>query len=289
MTMSDPQMPADPTRRSQRENDPTYGEPVAGESRPAAEPVRDEPLRSEPVMGESRRDQHVADDTRGGDHADHRAPVAAVPVDSRDPREAGVDTGSVRADRSRTTRQEVVAREKSEFGGFKFGSAFFGWLTATGTTVILTALVAGAGAALGLGSVESTDEAAEVAEQNADTIGLVGIIAVLVILLIAYYCGGYVAGRMARFSGAKQGVAVWLWAVVIAVVVAIIGVLAGAQFNVLENLNSFPRLPIGEGELTTAGVLTAVGALVISLVGAVLGGLGGMRYHRKVDKAGLGQ
>jgi hypothetical protein len=212
-----------------------------------------------------------------------------VPVGGHDPREAGVDTETVRNERSRTTRQEVVAREKSEFGGFKFGAAFFGWLTATGTTVILTALVAGAGAALGLGSVESTDEAAEVAEQNADTIGIVGIVAVLAILLIAYYCGGYVAGRMSRFSGAKQGVAVWIWAVVIAIVVAIIGVLAGAQFNVLENLNSFPRLPIGEGELTTAGVLTAVGALVISLVGAVLGGLGGMRYHRKVDKAGLGQ
>jgi uncharacterized membrane protein len=262
--MSDPQIPSDPTRRSQRASEPVYREPAA------SEPVRSEPVAGEPV--------------------DRREPVAATPVGStRDPREAGVDTDSVRADHSRTTRQEVVAREKSEFGGFKFGSAFFGWLTATGTTVILTALVAGAGAALGLGSAETTDEAAEVAEQNADTIGIVGIVAVLAILLIAYYCGGYVAGRMARFSGAKQGVAVWLWAVVIAVVVAIIGVLAGAQFNVLETLNSFPRLPIGEGELTTAGILTAVGALLVSLLGAVLGGLGGMRFHRKVDKAGLGQ
>jgi uncharacterized membrane protein len=267
--MSDPQIPTDPTRRSQRDNEPVYREPAA------SEPVQNEPVRSEPAHTES---------------VDRREPVAATPVGhAHDPREAGVDTDSVRADHARTTRQEVVAREKSEFGGFKFGSAFFGWLTATGTTVILTALVAGAGAALGLGSAETTDEAAEVAEQNADTIGIVGIVAVLAILLIAYYCGGYVAGRMARFSGAKQGVAVWLWAVVIAVVVAIIGVLAGAQFNVLETLNSFPRLPIGEGELTTAGILTAVGALLISLLGAVLGGLGGMRYHRKVDKAGLGQ
>jgi hypothetical protein len=271
MTMSDPQIPADPTRRSQRLN-----EEGAGREQAAAEPLRSEPPRAEPLgtepLGTDRRDR-----------------VSAEPVDRRDPHTAGVDTDAVRSESTRTTRQEVVAREKEEFGGFKFGSAFFGWLTATGTTVILTALVAGAGAALGLGSPDNSDAAAQVAEDNAETIGIVGIVAVLVILLVAYYCGGYVAGRMARFSGAKQGVAVWLWAVVIAVVVAIIGVLAGAQFNVLENLNTFPRLPIGEGALTTAGVLTAVGALVVSLVGAVLGGLGGMRFHRKVDKAGLGQ
>jgi hypothetical protein len=36
----------------------------------------------------------------------------------------------------------------------------------------------------------------------------------LVILFVAYYCGGYAAGRMGRFNGMKQGIAVWLWALV---------------------------------------------------------------------------
>jgi hypothetical protein len=31
-----------------------------------------------------------------------------------------------------------------------------------------------------------------------------------------------------------------------------------------------------------------VAAVVTALVGSVLGGLAGMRFHRKVDKAGLG-
>ena len=39
-------------------------------------------------------------------------------------------------------RQSVVAREKERFGGVKPGVAFFGWLTATGMGVLLTALVA---------------------------------------------------------------------------------------------------------------------------------------------------
>ena len=188
-----------------------------------------------------------------------------------------------------TTRQTVVQREKERFGGIKFGSAFFGWLTATGTGVILTAIAAGTGAAFGLGNAENADDVADAAASNADTVGLAGGIALAVILLIAYYCGGYVAGRMARFDGLKQGVAVWLWAVVIAIVLAIIGLIAGSQFDVLSQLNSFPRLPISEGNLTAGGIVAAILALIVSLVGAILGGLAGMRFHRKVDKAGLGR
>lgn len=185
-------------------------------------------------------------------------------------------------------REEVVRREKEEFGGMKFGSAFFGWLCAMGMTVLLTALVAGAGAALGLGADVDPAQAADEATQNADTIGIAGAIAVAVILLISYYAGGYVAGRMARFSGVKQGIAVWLWAIIVAVIIAIITAIAGAQWNILANVNTFPRLPFSEGELTTAGIITAVVALLVSLVGAILGGIVGMRYHRKVDRVGFG-
>lgn len=100
--------------------------------------------------------------------------------------------------------------------------------------------------------------------------------------------GGYVAGRMARFDGVKQGVAVWLWALVIAVLVAVLGFVAGDQFNILGQLNSFPRLPVNEGDLTTGGIIALVAVAVVSLIGAILGGLAGMRFHRMVDRAGLG-
>lgn len=181
-------------------------------------------------------------------------------------------------------RRDVVAREKDEFGGMKFGAGFFGWLAATGMAVLLTALVAGAGTALGLGN--RVDPATQ-GGGDLRTVGIVGGIVLLVIILVAYFCGGYVAGRMARFSGVKQGLAVWLWAVIIAIVVAVLAAVAGSKFNVLANLNGFPRIPVNEGDLTTAGVITAVGVAVISLLGAILGGLAGMRFHRRVDRAGL--
>ena len=203
---------------------------------------------------------------------------------------SGLEPGAaVPAAPQASLRQEVLEREKEEFGGVKIGSAFFGWLTATGTAVILTALVAATGAAIGLGITGDADEAADQGVANADTVGIAGAIALLVVIFVAYYCGGYVAGRMARFNGMKQGVFVWLWAVVIAIVVAIITAIAGSQYNVLGNLNSFPRIPIDEGDLTTASVITAIAVAVISLIGAILGGLGGMRFHRKVDRAGLGR
>ena len=181
-------------------------------------------------------------------------------------------------------RRGVVARQKEQFGGMKFGAAFFGWLAATGMAVLLTALVAGAGTALGLGrNVNTTAPTAG----DVQTVGLVGGIVLLVIVFIAYLCGGYVAGRMARFNGAKQGLAVWLWAVIIAIIVAIISAVAGAKFDVLANLNGFPRIPVNEGTLTTAGVVTAIGLALVSLIGAILGGLTGMRFHRRVDKVSL--
>lgn len=185
-----------------------------------------------------------------------------------------------------TDRQTAVAREKEQFGGIKVGSAFFGWLAATGMAVLLTALVAAAGTAVGLANNADVTDAVNQMTTNG-TVGLVGIIVLLAILFISYYSGGYVAGRMARFNGAKQGFMVWIWALIAAVVVALLGLIAGQQFNILANLNSFPRIPINEGELTTASIIAAVVVALVALVGAVLGGLAGMHFHRKVDKAGF--
>ncbi|TFC05599.1 hypothetical protein E3O42_03360 [Cryobacterium adonitolivorans] len=188
-----------------------------------------------------------------------------------------------------TIREDVLAKEKAQFGGMKFGAAFFGWLTATGAAVLLTALVAGAGAAVGLGAEVDPAETSEAAAQNAETVGLIGAIALAVVVFVAYYCGGYVAGRMARFDGIKQGIAVWLWALIIAVVLAIVGAIAGSQFNILADLNSFPRIPVNEGDLALGSIITALVIALVSLGGAILGGMAGMRFHRKVDKAGLGR
>jgi len=195
-----------------------------------------------------------------------------------------------RHNESTPDRKDVVEREKEKFGGLKIGCAFFGWLTATGMTVVLTALVAAAGAGVGLvSSTEDLQNAAQDTGAGASDIAWAGVILVLVVVLIAYYCGGYVAGRMARFDGARQGLAVFGWTVVIAIVLAIVGAVAGAQYNVLDDLNSFPRIPDSLNDLSLQGVVALVGVVVAAIVGSILGGLAGMHFHRKVDKLGLGR
>jgi hypothetical protein len=186
-------------------------------------------------------------------------------------------------------RASVKAREEERFGGLKIGSAFFGFMTAAGIAVLLLALLSAAGVVLSLTSGTTTTDISNQAAAGtgaAKTIGLVGAILLLVVLFVAYYCGGYVAGRMARFNGTKQGLAVWLWSIVFAIVIAILAKVAGSKYNILSNLN-LPRIPVGEGSLTTAAIIAIVAVILVTLGAALLGGKAGMHFHRKVDKAGL--
>jgi hypothetical protein len=178
-------------------------------------------------------------------------------------------------DRKAASRRE---RQKDEFGGFSWLSTLAGWLSAAGLTAILTGILSAAGAALALNQVGSS-----VSGSEADTIGLAGGIALLVVLAIAYLFGGYVAGRMARFDGARQGVGVWLWGVLIALAIAALAAIGGSKYNVLDALN-LPRLPVDSGTLTTGGLIALVASLAVTLGAAIMGGKIGERFHKKVDR-----
>ena len=235
------------------------------------------------VADDNRTQGLVADDGRHTRVMDAEDAHTVVAADPRAVRGQRVDTMAMPM-----APEAVTARERAAYGGIKWGSAFFGWLSAMGLAVILTGLVAGAGTALGLANdVSGSEVVGDVASGNGNgtTIGIAGAIAVLLIILVSYYAGGYVAGRMARFDGARQGFAVWVWSVVIAVVVALIAVIAGNQYDVLGNLNAVPRFPVDASSLSTAGLIALVATVIVALIGAILGGLAGMGFHRKVDAA----
>jgi len=177
-----------------------------------------------------------------------------------------------------TDHDSVRAREKEAFGGMKFGSAFFGWLTTIGATILLVAIVSAVAAGIGIDTGASS--------QDLRGVGIGVAIALLVILFIASFIGGYVAARMARFNGARQGFAVWLWAVVIAIILTIAGLIAGQQTDITSQVN-LPSLPVSADELTAGGFIGLAIVLVVTLIGAILGGLTGMRFHRRVDRAGF--
>ena len=174
-----------------------------------------------------------------------------------------------------------TARQREEYGGFNWGAAFFGWLVEVGIGALLTALLSAAGTAIAIAEIESTGEAAA----SADTVGIVGGILILATALLAYFAGGYVAGRMSRFDGGRQGMAVWIWSIVVVLVLALLGAIAGSEYNLFAGLD-LPRIPVDEGSLTAGGVIVLLIVLVGTLLAAIAGGKAGERYHRKVDDLG---
>jgi hypothetical protein len=189
--------------------------------------------------------------------------------------------GTTAAPLDRERMHAVRARQREEFGGINWGAAFFGWLVAVGLGALLVGMLAAAGAAVGLTALSETDAAG-----NASEIGLGGAIALLAALAIAYFAGGYVAGRMSRFDGARQGLGTWLLGLAVTVVLAIVGAVLGSEYNVLERLE-LPAVPVGDSELATGGALALAIIVLGTLIAAVAGGKAGERYHRKVDRAGF--
>ena len=182
-----------------------------------------------------------------------------------------------RAEREARGIHEGAAHER--FGGINWGSAFFGWLVAIAMTVLLSSIAAAVVSAVGSNANVTQDQA----QRDAGTIGLAAAIVLIVVLLLGYYTGGYVAGRMSRFDGGRQGVAVWLLGLLITLAAVAIGAIFGEQYNVLDRVD-LPRIPIPSSTATWGGILTGLVILAGTLLAAIMGGKVGHRYHDKVDK-----
>ena len=229
-------------------------------------------------VGRPNQDGYPRADPGQSSAADDRTPDSPHDDTSEQPASAPVPHGATDYRATGTDRDSVRAREKEAFGGIKFGSAFFGWLTTIGATILLIAIVSAIAAGIGIDT--------NVSGQDLRGVGISVAIALLAILFIAYFVGGYVAGRMARFNGARQGFAVWLWAVVVAIILTIVGVIANQQSDITTQVN-LPPIPVSTDELTAGGLIGLAIVLVATLIAAILGGLAGMRFHRRVDRAGF--
>lgn len=171
-------------------------------------------------------------------------------------------------------------RQRERFGGVNWGAALFGWMITVFLGVLLAGVVAGVVAGLGLTGDVLDEEG--VVERT--TPGIVAAASLFAVLVVAYYAGGYVAGRMSRFDGGKQGVAVWVIALLLTGAAAGGGLLFGSQYVDVEGVG-LPALPLPGNLAGVQAVVTGVAGLLSSLLAAVAGGKVGCRYHRKVDDA----
>jgi hypothetical protein len=167
----------------------------------------------------------------------------------------------------------VPADVRQRFGGAKVGAAFFGWLVAVGMTVRLSGLVALAVAAW---RPDTTSDPTAVGFTSMGT--------AIAVLAIAFLTGGYVAGRLARFDGARNGLLAWLLGLIVTVLAGIAAAVVGANTDLTAGIR-LPAMPVDASTMTVGGaVLLAVTVLVTALA-AALGGRLGERFHRRVDRA----
>ena len=169
-------------------------------------------------------------------------------------------------------RDDIGLREaRSRFGGIDIPATLAGMLAALGTTVLLGGLLAGAGSyGYQLGRDNVTDE-----------LSIGGLIGGLVTLLLAFPIGGWVAGRVARYDGGRNGLVTALWFVLLAAATAALGAWAGDKYDVFRNVN-LPQW-FDSDAYTGAAIATGLRALAVMLGAGWLGGRWGERYHRRAD------
>ena len=171
------------------------------------------------------------------------------------------------------------ARERRElaadagFGGFSVTSVLAGVLVAYGAFAIL--------ARPGRGRRRRRRRRHRPEQRLGGRWAPTGGLVVAGLLLLAYLFGGYVAGRMARRNGLAHGAGVLVLGVVIVGAVAALARSSGGADTIADNLRSL-GIPTTADEYGEAGTVAGIASLVAIVVGSLLGGALGERWHARL-------
>ena len=243
-----------------------------------AEPTRQAPAQRPGQAGEASRETERVPQRPSGEAEDKETRVIPTPP----------GYGTAAQDAGPYPRGYFEAAEEREdrlrdmYGGVDWLASFLGFVFAA-VVGALFSLIAGLvlaplGFSLNLGG-----------EIGAAVI--TGIVLVAVLVFLTYFFGGYVAGRLARFDGGRNGAMLILWTLAVALLAA----LAGGIFSnflpagISEGIRSFIQNDVLStiGNLSQLGVIGIVifaGSLLVALLGGFLGGRLGSRYHAEIDR-----
>ncbi|MGI8684312.1 MAG: hypothetical protein ACR2MO_04350 [Acidimicrobiales bacterium] len=180
---------------------------------------------------------------------------------------------ATRAHAVETRSDRAVLAQHAGLGRASLVSVLAGTLVAYGAFAVLLAITAAVAESVGFDTNLSTTEWRG--------LGAVGGAVVAAVLLVCYLFGGYVAGRMARRAGATNGFLVFVLGVVVAGGVAgLVNVFTDGD-EILRNLRNV-GIPTSGEEWRDVGTVAGIGSLLAMLVGSVLGGALGERWHTKL-------
>ncbi len=176
----------------------------------------------------------------------------------------------------RTRRAEAAAAAR--YGGADIGASLSGFFAGLGALAFAGALVAAGANELDY-QLNLIDLQGEITEAS-----IVGAAVAVVVVFLTFLFGGWVAGRMSRFAGGKNGMGAGLWLLIFAAIFALLGALVGPEFNAFATAG----LPdwfsqIRSDVRTTSGLILAAVFAIAALLGGYAGGRLGDRYNEKVD------
>jgi hypothetical protein len=162
----------------------------------------------------------------------------------------------------------VEARRR--FGGWDGPASLAGALTAVGTAVLV------AGVLSGLGRIGY-----QVGLEDDRRLSVPGLIGGLATLAVAFLVGGWVAGRVARYDGPRNGALTALWFAAMAAGVAVLASVAGTDFDLFANAH----LPewFSSDARSAGAILSGLAGVVVAAAAGWLGGHAGERWHRRAD------
>ena len=238
-------------------------------------------------------EREVATDKAGTGEFGASSPASGGDTSRREPDEEGAETRVIRAPGAPRANEATTppytedypealelreARLREVYGGVDWLASFIGSVFALVCAAVLLSFAT-------LVMVGLLGLTIELGGSPIDAAIITSLVVVGLVLFIAYFLGGYVAGRLARFDGGRNGAATVLWGILLSVLLALFaGLLPGLEFAQEFVLNSVVPAVGGLAGVGLAGLGIVVGALLLELLGGFLGGRLGNSYHTRIDE-----
>ncbi|MCA1840497.1 MAG: hypothetical protein ABR507_12590 [Actinomycetota bacterium] len=158
-------------------------------------------------------------------------------------------------------------------GGISITCILTGAMVAFGAMAVIVIAMGAALSALGYTSLATI-------RPLTSTLGLTLILVLGLGQFIAYWWGGYAAGRMSRGAGVGNGILVPVFALII----------AGVIWMLASSASSSGFLRPGTIDLGTTsayGPFVALGAVVLMLIGGAMGGMLGSKWHSHLEQQAI--
>ena len=172
-------------------------------------------------------------------------------------------------------------RLRDMYGGVDWLASFLGFVFALVAGAIFSAVAGVVLASLGF-SLNLTDSLGAAV--------ITGLVLLGVLIFLTYFFGGYVAGRLARFDGGRNGAMVLVWTLLTGLLLLLAagvfrGFLPGGAADAIGGVMDTTSSALGSlSQAGVVGIVVVAAAFLIALLGGLIGGRLGSRYHAEIDR-----